>query len=558
VYRWLSLLPVVWFLGQPSTGPAPFWLFIIAVALSLAISLLYQRPSFLKHPFVLGFDILIMAILLALSGVSHSPYLLHALSPLLMAASFFHLRGALLAAGGFATLYLAILLVGERLDIQLEGLLLQVGGMGLISGLVGQMAALGQRLREAEQKALVTGNGLNQQIQQLNRRCQLLSEQISTLSAAHHQLEIIHDMAMLLQGATDILTIEQRILRAVIAEAGSAQALIGLVNPATHKLDRWQVYPDNSDLLAVLYPLPLTSESGLLVEELLHRRGGWWFNNRPLVSDDLLNAWFSRTPWLSLPLILKEEPVGVLLVAVEGGPPALSEEQLVVLSAIASQAALALSTIDRVKQLVIEQERNRIARDIHDTVTQSLFGIVFTLEACIKMLPEQPTLVHEELIELRNLAEQVRQEMRQSIHNLWPAELTLEQFKADLRQYVSHCSGSSDFQVDFTIGGDFEALPLQLRRDLYRVAQEALANVARHARVNSARVSLMVEPHEVQLSIRDHGKGFDPKTALAGSPERFGLRGIRERVQALHGTCEILSQVDQGAQILVRVPRAGL
>ena len=66
----------------------------------------------------------------------------------------------------------------------------------------------------------------------------------------------------------------------------------------------------------------------------------------------------------------------------------------------------------------------------------------------------------------------------------------------------------------------------------------------------------MVESHEVQLSIRDHGKGFDPKAVLAGSQERFGLRGIRERIQALHGTCEILSQVDQGAQILVRVPTA--
>jgi hypothetical protein len=239
VYRWLSLLLVVWFLAQPPTNLASLWLLVVAVALSLVLSLLYQRPSFLKHPFVLGFDILTMATLLALSGATHSSYFLHAFSPLLAGAAFFHLRGALLAAGGFTAFYLAILLVGgwlNQFEIELERLLVQVGGMGLISGLVGQMAALGQRLRETKKKALVTNDGLNQQIQQLNRRCQLLSEQIGTLSAAHHQLEIIHDMTMLLQGATDILTIEQRILRAVIAEADSAQALIGLVNPATHKL----------------------------------------------------------------------------------------------------------------------------------------------------------------------------------------------------------------------------------------------------------------------------------------------------------------------------------
>jgi signal transduction histidine kinase len=227
---------------------------------------------------------------------------------------------------------------------------------------------------------------------------------------------------------------------------------------------------------------------------------------------------------------------------------------LVVLSAIASQAALALSTLDQVKQLAIEQERNRIARDIHDTVTQSLFGIVFTLDACIKMLPQQVDLVSQELVELHDLAERVRQEVRQSIHDLWPAELTLEQFKADLIKYVSHCAGSDTFQVDFTIGGEFEALPLQIRRNLYRVAQEALANVAHHAGVNSARISLYVEPHEAQLSIRDHGKGFDPKRVQGETPERFGLRGIRERVHSLNGSCEILSQVDQGTQILVRIP----
>jgi signal transduction histidine kinase len=361
-------------------------------------------------------------------------------------------------------------------------------------------------------------------------------------------------MTMLLQGATDTAVIQQRILRAVANEARCSQALIGLINPLTRKLDRWQVYPDNPQLLSAIYPLPLTPAGGFMAQELLNRRGGWWFNETALVPDEFLNEWFSGTPWLMLPLVLKEEPIGLLLVAVEGGRVAMSEEQLVVLSAIASQAALALHTLDQVKQLAIEQERNRIARDIHDTVTQSLFGIVFTLDACIKMLPQQVELVSQELVELHDLAERVRQEVRQSIHNLWPTELTLEQFKADLSKYVNHCSGSGKFQVDFTIGGEFEALPLHIRRDLYRVAQEALANVAHHAGVNSARVSLYVEPHEVQLSIRDHGKGFDPKRVLSEGQERFGLRGIQERVHTLHGSCEILSQADQGTQILVRVP----
>jgi signal transduction histidine kinase len=83
-----------------------------------------------------------------------------------------------------------------------------------------------------------------------------------------------------------------------------------------------------------------------------------------------------------------------------------------------------------------------------------------------------------------------------------------------------------------------------------------LANAARHAGVDMARVYLYVEPEEVHLSIRDTGRGFDPREALARerNRERFGLRSMQERVQTMGGTCDILSQCSQGTQILVRVP----
>jgi len=83
--------------------------------------------------------------------------------------------------------------------------------------------------------------------------------------------------------------------------------------------------------------------------------------------------------------------------------------------------------------------------------------------------------------------------------------------------------------------GDFDRLPSAIRRTLYRVSQEALANVARHAGVDAARLTMHVEPDEVYLSISDRGKGFDPKVALAReyNREHFGLRSMRERVEAL-------------------------
>jgi len=237
----------------------------------------------------------------------------------------------------------------------------------------------------------------------------------------------------------------------------------------------------------------------------------------------------------------------------------MSDDRWAILTSLVSQAAVALGTIDRTRRLAIEQERNRIARDIHDTVAQSLFGIVFTLDACIKLLPGQVAMVKQELIELRDVADRMRQEVRQSILDIWPSKLTQEQFKIDLSKYVAGCATSQVFQLDISIDGDFDGLSSIIRRSLYRVCQEALANAAHHSGAESARVYLYVEPDEVYLSIRDKGRGFDPKPALARERdrERFGLRGMQERIQALGGTCNILSKMGYGTQVLIRVPVNG-
>jgi signal transduction histidine kinase len=333
--------------------------------------------------------------------------------------------------------------------------------------------------------------------------------------------------------------------------------MLGLVNPVTQRLGEWQIYPSPTDFEAsTISSLPLAPEHGLLAQALLDGHARWWTNEEPLATDETLNAWLSYSAWLIVPLVLPEQPVGLLLVAVEGGPGSLADDRLVVLTAVASQAAAALGTIDRAHRLAAEQERNRIARDIHDTLAQSLFGMVFSLDACIKMLPQQGELVQQELIELRQLADQVRHEIRRYILDTWPSELTWEQFKADLDKYVTHFAPAHTFAIDFTINGNFDRLPSVIRRSLYRVSQEALANAAHHAGVDSARLTVHVEPAEVYLSISDRGKGFEPKLALARevNRERFGLRGMRERAQDLGGTCDILSQTGQGTQVLMRVP----
>jgi len=399
-----------------------------------------------------------------------------------------------------------------------------------------------------------------------------LTQQHLALAAQHRQLEITHELTLYLHSNAS-QSVQQQLLKAVTKELGFERALIGLINPTQPHVNHWQALPE---LPQPLPPLPLTPPGNIIVQAVLSQQVRWYLPlTTPIITEPpLLNetvAFFDLTPdenkidflnddgWLILPLVWQKQTVGVLLVMIDTVTPLnLADKRWAVLTSLVSQAAVSLGTIDRTRRLTIEEERNRIARDIHDTVAQSLFGIVFSLEACVKMLPQHVEMVQDELIELRYIAQQTRQEVRQSILDIWPSELTADKFKTDLNKYVATCSPHHVFNVDFTIEGDFAGLSAGIRRGLYRVCQEALANAARYAGVDAARVYLCVEAQEVSLSIRDKGRGFDPKMALARehNREKFGLRGMCERVEALGGKCDILSQIGHGTQILVHVPRS--
>ncbi len=555
-YRWASLLPALW-VFHPRNPDAPIPLagiLALAAGITLSVTVFHRRLNrlLIRHPYILGADMVLAAAILGVSGGAHSPYYLYALSPLLAGAFFFQMRGAIAAAAAFTPLFLLATALGyhlHRLSITPQTFITQMAGLWLIPLLFGYPSVLLKRLRQAHHALQEARDDLARQNVELN--------------AAHRQLRIIHDLTVSLQAAPDIQSVQQRVLQAVTGELGFPRAVVGLVNPMLQRLENWRAYPQDERPPGPVAPLPLHPRSGLLVQQLLDRQPFQWAEGPALTTDEALNRWLGPGPWLILPLVLREHPVGLLLVALEAPLISLPEERLAMLTSVAGQAAVALGTtmlcIDRAWRLAVEQERNRIARDIHDTVAQSLFGIVFTLDACTKMLPEQVEKVQQELVELRDLASRVRDQVRQSIFDIWPSTLTLERFKADLRKYVAHCSRPRAFHVDFRTGGDFDRLSPAIRRSLYRVAQEALANVVRHAGVNSAQVCLRVEPNAVYLSIRDHGRGFDPATVLARehNRERFGLRGVRERIHALGGECEILSRLGEGTQILVRLPVNG-
>ncbi len=555
IYRWGSLLMAMWlFLFTTDVfvpGISLSLLLALSLGSTLAITILHIpfRLKLFENPLFLAIDMLLAIILLIFSGAYKSPYTFYALSPLLTGALFFHAWGALLTVTSFSIVYPVALLTARyfypSIAIELGPLFTQLIQAWLVVLLFGSLSTVLNQLRQSNHSLTAAHSNLTRQNEEL--------------AATYHQLEVIHELTLFLH-AHNRQSVQQQLLKAITKEFQFSRAVVGLVNTAWNRLDGWQIYPSTGEAAFRPPPLSLLPESGALARAAINQQVTWVSAEEALEPNNIFREWFGVQNWLILPMIWQEQTVGLLLMAVDRiGSVDINDERWPILTSLVSQAAVALGTIDRTRRLAVEQERNRIARDIHDTVAQSLFGIVFTLDACAKILPKQPDMVKTELVELRNVADKVRQQVRQSVMDLWPTELTREQFKLDLEKYVKHCCPSYVFHVEYNLDGDFDSLSPAMRRGLYRVCQEALANAAKHAQVDSARVYLFVDQNEVHLSIRDKGKGFNPKPVLGREHdrERFGLKGMKERVEALGGNCDILSQVGHGTQVLATIPLNG-
>jgi signal transduction histidine kinase len=201
------------------------------------------------------------------------------------------------------------------------------------------------------------------------------------------------------------------------------------------------------------------------------------------------------------------------------------------------------------------QERQRIARDLHDSVSQSLFSTGLHVRSAQRALardaPDYSGPVREELSEIDHLTRDALAEMRALILELRPELLADEGLVAALTEQASIVGAREGLAIE--VDGPRERLPLgpEAEEQLYRVGQEALANVVKHARARSATVRLAAEDGIVSLEVRDDGAGFDPTAVSAG---RFGLRSMRGRVADLGGRLEVTSAPGRGTVIRAEVP----
>ena len=201
------------------------------------------------------------------------------------------------------------------------------------------------------------------------------------------------------------------------------------------------------------------------------------------------------------------------------------------------------------QDLATLKERNRLARDLHDSVKQQVFATTMTLGTAKTLRERDPEAAWEMVAEAEDLSWEVQQELTGLIHELRPAELEKKGLVAALQEYSSRWSRQTGIEVSLALDGGHTILP-EAEQALFRLAQEALANVSRHAQAGRVEITLACTEGGSILEIADDGIGFDPASV---SDRGLGLRSMRERIEAQDGELTVESTPGAGTRLVARI-----
>jgi signal transduction histidine kinase len=220
--------------------------------------------------------------------------------------------------------------------------------------------------------------------------------------------------------------------------------------------------------------------------------------------------------------------------------------------ALAQQATLAMQLADlseRAQETAVLAERNRLAREIHDTLAQGFTGIVIQLEAAEDSLTDDLDEAREHLSRARLLARENLAEARRSIQALRPLAMESDDLPGALRQTADRLTDGLNLAATVRVLGEARPLQTEVENELLRIAQESLRNVVKHAGATAVTLELQYAPEQITLTIADDGQGFDPQAPTGG----FGLMGLRERAARLDATLTIESQPGAGTKVICRL-----
>lgn len=318
---------------------------------------------------------------------------------------------------------------------------------------------------------------------------------------------------------------------------------------------RWLTSGLTDDEIEAIGPLPRTHGvlGAMLAEPGSHRTddvrrdarfGGWWPDAHP-----------EMQPFVAVPIVFRGEVAGAFYLANPEGGRQFDADDEARVHALAAHAAVLIEharLYERTRELTVLDERNRLARELHDAMTQTMFSLRLTLETASALLDDDPAATRPVLADARALVDRAFEELRSLVFQLRPPALDDEGLAVSIAKYVDVAARSAGLRAAFDTDADL-LLPAANESQLFRIVQEAVTNVLRHAGARTIAVSLRRRDGTVVATVTDDGKGFDTE-ARSVTALHLGLTSMRERAESVGGHVDITSTPGAGTSVRVEVP----
>ena len=367
--------------------------------------------------------------------------------------------------------------------------------------------------------------------------------------------EALSDIIEAMSAELDFDALFKRINESLVSLFLAATATIGLLNPDNRSYNVRAAH-NNAATVGRSYTVGEGSTRAVLLENKAYSTGLLDELSRPV-----------QQAYMSVPVLWQERPIGFLQVVAHDAAETYSLDDVRMLQLLARHAAVAIENArlyERSREVATLEERQKLARELHDSVTQALFSTTLTTKAATILLEKGDTArTATKLAEIRTLTQDALAEMRALIFELRPNALREEGLIAALRKHAAALQGRQGLPVAMwvesngvQVAGDDEArlprLQPEAEEAFYRIAQEAMHNIVKHANATRVSVSHSVSPKHFGLCISDDGVGFDPARVLPG---HMGQQTMRQRATAIGATLSVESAPGNGTHVRLNLSR---
>jgi signal transduction histidine kinase len=366
--------------------------------------------------------------------------------------------------------------------------------------------------------------------------------------------QAMSDAVLAIAAEHSVEAVLQRLVHAARELAGARYAALG-VPDGEGAFAQFITSGMSDDRVAAMGPLPRThgmlgamvqpEATALRTPDIRRdpRFGGWWPAAHPRMRS-----------FLGVPIVAHGRVIGAFYLTEKQGADAFGAGDQQVIEMLAAHAAIAIENArlyERSRELSILEERNRLARELHDSVTQKLFGVVLAAEAAATLLDRDGAGAREQIARLQELAHGAMEELRSLIFELRPAAPATEGLATALRKHVEVLRRVHEQDIALRVAGRARLAP-RAEGEVFRIAQEAVHNALRHAGADRIEVTLDARDGALALTVADDGAGFDA-AAPALRARRLGLTSMEERARALGGTLAVESRPGAGTRVRLEV-----